>query len=268
VLAPKGITFAPSQQVIGLGDISVSANLEFGPFYTEMETGACAGLDFGQIGLSIAFPTAKKACSTDLWGTDFGNGGGCQFTLFTTCNTRTGLSWVNPALTLGAELHTSTCRGGASGVRAPRTVTGAADERVADNPELVAPVYKEYRTAEFSEMDTTVAIFADKTVDATVQGGRRLFVGLGNYFYNLFNSNFRLSLFYNYSSKKADTITVKNSSFDVSSLQIPSSAHRLSWKLSYKFKNMMELGFGSQHIVAGRNVPQQNDLFVSFVASF
>ncbi len=267
VLGSKGITFVPTQQTIGLGDISVSANLEFGPFYTESECAECRGLDFGQVGLSIGFPTGKKANTATLWASEFGNGGGYQFTLFSTFNTRTG-NWFNPTMNFGVELHTSACRGGANGLRVPRIVTGAQEQRVIDNPDLVAPVFKEYKTDAFSEMDTTVAMFADKTVNASVKVGRRAFVGIGNYFYDVFASNFRLGLFYNYSSKKADTVTVQDPSFVTTSLQYPTRAHRLSWKLSYKFKNLMELGFGSQHLLAGRSVPEQHDFFLSVVAAF
>lgn len=267
VLAPKGIAFIPTQQTIGLGDISLSASLEFGPFYTESECGECRGLDFGQVGLSIGFPTGKKADAGVLWGPEFGNGGGYQFTLFSTFNTRTG-NWFNPTMNFGVELHTTACRSGANGLRVPRIVTGAQEQRVIDNPDLVAPVFKEYRTDAFSEMDTTVAIFADKVANASLKVGRRAFVGIGNYFYDVFANNFRLGLFYNYSSKNADTVTVNDPAFVTTSLQYPTSAHRFSWKLSYKFKNMMELGFGSQHLLAGKSVPEQHDFFLSFVASF
>lgn len=268
VLGSKGITFVPTQQVIGLGDLSLSANLEFGPFYAESEVGNCKGIDFGQVGLSIGFPTAKKADAATLWGTEFGNGGGFQFTLFGSCNARTGFSFLNPTLNCGVELHTWACRSGTTGIRVPRTVTATQEMRVADVPNLDAPVFKEYLTDAFSEVDTTVALFADSVTDARVKVGRRVFVGVGNYFYDMFNTNFRLGVFYNYSSKKADNICVSDKSFVTTSLQFPTSAHRMSWKLSYKFKNLMELGFGSQHVLAGRSVPELHDVFVSFVASF
>ncbi len=268
VLGSKGIKFKPSQHTTGIGDLSISANIEFGPFYTETECGGCRGVDFGQVGISIACPTAKTSCSADLWAPEFGNGGGYQFTLFGTCNTRTGFSLINPMFMFGYELHTSVCRSGASGLRIPRMVTQLAEGRVIDNPEIFAPCFREYRTNPFTEIDTTVAMFADTKTDATLKVGRRVFFGFGNYFYDIFSSNMRLSLLYNYSSKKADTVTVKDNSFDASLLQFPSRAHRLSWKLSYKFENLIELGCGSQHIIAGRSVPQQNDVFLSIVASF
>jgi hypothetical protein len=169
---------------------------------------------------------------------------------------------------LGYEMHTSASRNGGNGVRMPRTVTQLVEGPVIDNPDIVKPCFREYRTDPFQEIDTTVAIFADSAVDATVKIGSRAFFSIGNYFYNFLYSNVRLSLLYNYSSKKADEITVKKSSFDPSSLQFPSIAHRLSWKLSYKFENLMELGIGSQHIIAGKSVPEQHDVFLSFIASF
>jgi hypothetical protein len=268
VLGSKGITFIPNQQSIGLGDLSLSANFEFGPFYRESEKCVCRGIDFGQLGFSVGFPTGKQADSSLLWGTEFGNGGGFQFTFFGTCNTRTGFSFLNPTWNFGVEVHTWACRSGVNGIRVPRTVTATPEMRVVDVPHLDAPVFKEFLTDAFSEPDTKITLFADSVTDAFVRVGRRAFVSVGNYFYDIFNTSFRLGIFYTYASKKCDKICVRDSSLVTTSLQCPSSSNRLSWKLSYKFKNLMELGFGSQHVLAGRNIPESHDIFCSFVASF
>ncbi len=42
----------------------------------------------------------------------------------------------------------------------------------------------------------------------------------------------------------------------------------IGWDLSYKFNNMVELNIGSEHAIAGKNVPKHHEVFASVVAVF
>jgi len=97
-------------------------------------------------------------------------------------------------------------------------------------------------------------------------------VGVGNYFYNVFNLGFRLGVLYQYMHKQKDSVSVKNTEneFDTNLLEARTDrrAHTIGWDLSYKFKNMIELNFGSEHAIAGKNVPRHHKVFASVVAVF
>lgn len=266
VLGSKGITFDLSQRKVGLGDISLFANLEFGPFMREYENGFCAGLDAGQIGVNVSFPTASKLTGNNLWEIQLGNGS-YQFTFFGNAIFRTKSNFFNPALHAGVEINTCFCAADA-GLRIPRVVKHeGGDTKIGDIPDIYTPVFKEYRADAFEEVDSTVAMFADKIAEGTFRRGHRIFVGLGNYFYNVFKTNFRLGAFYNYSHKGEDKLCCEESC-DTSCFEGKSIAHRVSWSLAYKFENFVEVGFGSQHIVAGKNVPEQHEIFLSLSAAF
>lgn len=279
VLGSKGMSFIPSQRKIGIGDFSLFGNLEFGPFFFNgKDDGLCGGLDVGQIGLNISFPTAAKTCGDTFWEMQFGNGGGFQFTIFGNFIFRTELYYVNPALHAGIELNTHFNAGNA-GIRTARLVIHTNELlRIGDDPNIVAPVFKEYLSDPFEELDSTVSVFGDKVSSSSVKIGNRFFIGIGNYFYDLFKTNLRFGLFYNFSIKAKDQICgelFSNSDSNVchdcwGSLctKYTSIAHRLSWSLSYKFRNFVEVGLGSQHIVAGKNVPEQHEVFLSVATAF
>lgn len=88
----------------------------------------------------------------------------------------------------------------------------------------------------------------------------------------MFNLGFRLGVLYQYMHKQKDSVTVKNTAslFDTNLLEVRTDrrVHMIGWDLSYKFKNMVELNFGSEHTVAGRNVVQHHEVFASVVAVF
>jgi len=271
VLEPKGIIFDPSQQKVGIGDVSLFGIAEFGPFYHEFDSGFCIGLDSAQLGLNVSFPTASKSTGTKLWEIEFGNGGGFMFSFFGSLNVRSKADFFNPTLNAGIEINTAFCSGKVGGIRIAKTIKQDTEKKVGANSDIITPVFKEYYADPFEEKDTTISLFADTLVkDATVKVGRRVFVGVGNYYFNAFKTNLRLGIFYNYSSKQGNEICIDDPSFDTESIlcATKSSSHRISWDLLYKFKNFIEVGFGTQHIFAGKNVPEQHELFFSFSIAF
>jgi len=269
VLAPKGITFCGNQQKAGIGDISLFGILEAGPFFTKFRN-SCIALDSAQLGLNIAFPSGTKSTGITLWEIEFGNGGGLQFSFFASANFRTSSDYVNPFFNIGAECNTTFCSVRSGGIRIPKIITQEEEGKLRENPDILLPVFKEYRTLPFEEVDSTITMFADSsTDDATIQRGRRIFFGFGNYIYRIFKRNFRLGLFYTYSRKKVDTI-IAPSTFDTSSFASAPDciSHRINWSLTYKFESNIDLAFGSQHIVSGKNVPQQHEVFFSVAIMF
>jgi hypothetical protein len=111
-------------------------------------------------------------------------------------------------------------------------------------------------------------MFAGTTVPTCIKYGSKVIVGIGNYSYNVFDLGFRLGLFYEYMYKHCDEITVKcepSGQFDTSALiaRTDRRAHTFSWNLMYEFENRIELGFGSLHVFAGKNIPRHRDIFGS-----
>jgi len=268
VLGAKGIAFEPNQQKVGIGDISLVGIVEFGPFFRELN-GFCFSLDSAQIGLNVSLPTGSRATGSTLWEIDFGNPGKYQVTVFGSAAFRTESNLFNPIVHGGIEINT-TASGGSGGVRIPRIVKHTdLEQRIGDNPDIITPVFNEYFSDLFEEVDSTVAIFADRVFCSDINIGNRIFVGVGNFFYNVFKTDFRLGIFYNYSRKFKDKIVDKDgSSSACPSIFANSISHSISWNLTYQFKKLVEVGFGSQHIVAGRNVPQQHEIFLSLSTAF
>jgi len=132
--------------------------------------------------------------------------------------------------------------------------------------------FQQYCVEPFSESDTTVLHFADQAVSTRARLGSRVLIGIGNYFYNVFNLGFRLGILYQYIHKSKDSVSVKKTEdmFDTNLLEARTDrrSHTIGWYLSYKFNNMVELNIGSEHAIAGKNVPKHHELFASVVAVF
>jgi len=269
VLGGKGFEFDPNQQKIGFGDISLFSIAEFGPYFTTLGDSFCVSLDALQLGMNVAFPSGSKTTGTKFWEIEFGKGGGYQITFFGSTHFRTEANFLNPMFHAGVEINSNYCASGATGIRMPRTVTHTdSTTRIGEIDEIFTPVFTQYYAREFEEVDSTVAMFSDIAPDATVKVGNRFFFGVGNYFYDVFQTNLRIGVFYNYSSKRPDCFGIEDESFDSSSLSFKSKAHRVGWNLSYQSPQGVEVGFGSQHVFSGTNVPEQHEVFLSLVVSF
>ena len=81
-----------------------------------------------------------------------------------------------------------------NGIRVPHIVTHTGTERLENDPNVNLPfingrrLFGEFRADDFAELDSKVAIFADNIPTMTAKLGRRIFVGIGNYFYDLFKT--------------------------------------------------------------------------------
>lgn len=292
ILAPKGITFAPRVRKTGLGDVSVFGSVGFTDIVEQVE--------IFQVGANVVFPSGGKDHGNELAPVILGNGGAYQVELFVNVLFKSCLSAFNPTV----RLATGFSSGYTGAVRVPAlkslvhidSLTDALsdhkhdpetefqklrnlDQLVGVPPTFIFDSNGKWYTDSFQEYDSLYAPFADRAYTAKIKQGNRFLVSVGNYFYNVFNLNLRLGVFYDYLSKAQDTFCLRclgsqgignQSDYNVASLQDRTSvrAHNIGWHLAYKFENMLEVDIGSHHTFAGRNTPRVNEAFISFVTVF
>jgi len=267
VLQPKGLIFEPHQHKTGLGDLTLFGLLDFGGYSDH--------LDGFQVGLNIVFPTSNKQSGNQIWEVELGNGGAYQFDPFVNILVSTTSPVFNPTFKLAGEFSKK--------FAGSRRVPGLKSNDVRKNiqavsdlaPLFVPPIaqaYSGYFVDPFQLYDSTVPFFADRASCATIKIGNKVIVGVGNYFYNAFNLGLRLGLFYDYTHKGSDTICIDPAcgTFNTCLLtgRTATRAHQLSWNLTYKFRSLVELSMGSQHVFSGINVPKCHDFFASLVLVF
>lgn len=259
VLRPKKISYAPSQRITGIGDISLFAIADFA------ECSDC--IDGLQCGLSLVLPTAAKSRASTLFEADLGNGGGMLIDIWSNVFFRSGSEYVNPTCRVGVEFGLNKFL---STQRIPEVKVQETEGLLRNNPTLVVPIFAEYRTDPFVEIDSTVPFLADSAIAARMRQGYKMFVGFGNYFYDLFNTQARLGIFYDYLRTGKTKIFGVAARFKTSLLSDSSEsrAHRIGWNLSCKTSAGFEILFGSQHILAGKNVAKSHELFASIIALF
>jgi len=273
VLAPKGITYKPRQRKTGFGDLSIFAYIDAGLAFEHM--------DSLEIGMNFVLPTGKKADCDTLWDIELGNGGLFQCNWFINGIFNTCSNALNPSFRLAAEVSASSSRG--SRMRIPqrhvnptlrRFVAEIGDEDFgAPDVDVIRPFpeFNQYFVDPFNELDSLCAAFADEAVRARVKQGSRVLVGIGNYFYNVCIRGIRLGIFYDFMHKGSDEVDVlcvdRPERFVTSKVTdcTNESWHRLGWNLTNKFRDLCEVNFGSQHIVAGTNTPKVHEVFASVI---
>lgn len=266
VLEPKGLTFETEQRVTGLGDISAFLSLEY------VQDFVLEG------GLAFVFPTGGGGKGCTVWEPIIGNGGSFQFSPFLQFLWYSSSPYLNPFGRMAVEFSTSY---NSDTTRVPTIVSSDVVRTMVKNVEgLSAPdTFQDFYVDSFSEFDSCVALFADKTPCIKKKPGTRILFGFGNYSYKLFHVDLRLGLFYDYYRKTKDSFWVNQDKLDCDceapcidekTMEDCSSetGHNFSANLTYKFSNMFELGFGGQFTFLGRNVPKQRSLYFSFVAVF
>lgn len=266
VFYPKGLNFVPNQHIFGLGDISVSA---------AVDVGKALDIDSVQFGANMVVPTGRSGTGNVIGELTLG-GGVYDFEFFGNTNVRTSSNIFNPtircALGFGYSPACNSRINCGKGLRIPQIITGENGEVVTQVPGLVVPVFSQYFTQNFNEVNTTVPQFADFLVPAKLHIGPRGLIAFGNYFYNLFNlPDMRLGLFYDYSVKAKDhVVALAPGEFNVDVLSDGTNmrAHRIGANLTYTFENSFEFTLGSQHIIAGMNTPKTNELVCIFTAVF
>jgi hypothetical protein len=265
VLDPKGIVWEKQQKKVGIGDIALFGLIDIGGMIHHVDGLQCGG--------SVIFPTGNQAKGSSLWEIELGNGGGFQFEGFITTILNSSCRYFNPCLKLVGQVSASHYATN----RTPRVRKFAGPRQrmsLIENLDLIVSVetISKYYVSPFEEYDSTVSAFADKAVRTCVKSGPKVMVGVGNYFYDLFNANFRLGAFYDFTYKGQDkseavcdsVVKIKN---DLC-LCTTSQAHRFGWNLTYKFESLVEVNIGSEHILAGKNIPKTHEAFASVVLVF
>lgn len=274
VLDAKNLELRRVQRKSGVGDISLFGLIDIGQNLTYLES--------LQLGGTFVLPTGGKADGSIIWEPILGNGGAFQIEFFTNLLFDFQVNAFNPTARLAINLSAPFM----SNQRVPNTFTvSAADLNFVNNQvqELVQvndvlgfdfpTIYSGYHfTQPFdAQLSSSVLYFADRAVRTKIRCGTRLLFGIGNYFYNTFNLGFRLGVFYDYMHKSKDSVCVQCAGdFEECILEKFSEqrSHTISWNLTYKLKNMIELNVGTQHIVAGKNVPRIAQVFTSIVLVF
>lgn len=267
VLDKKGLVFQPHQVKTGVGDISIFGLFDFAGYFCHLD-----GL---QLGVNVVLPTGSQATGNLLFEPELGNGA-YSFEPFFNAIFNTPSPVFNPSLKLVGQFSLSRKPSARGSVRVPQTITNTTRGLVKDVPGLVAPDFYAQAThhfvSAFSELDSKFAAFANPVPGACVKRGSRFLVGVGNYMYNVFNLGFRLGLFYDFALKNRDKITVScpPGTFDTCQATkfTETRSHSIGANLTYKFRNMLELNIGTQHVIAGRNIPRTHEFFASVIAIF
>ena len=277
VLEPKGIELCPLQHEVGFGDVSL---------FTLVDFGARVDWAYGmQTGIEVVFPSGKKAGASRLFDIGLGNNGSYLCNVFFNANFASDHRYFNPAVRIVGGIGVGSS--GARELRIPELKVNAQTSFVnvleaADvlnvnitvfSPQPVQTPNNSYRVSAFSELDSIIPGFADNATCAHIRSGPRLLLGVSNYMFDVIKEDMRLGIFYDYMRKGDDKITVScdpGKQLDTSKVQqcLKSSSHTLGVNLTYKFKDMCEVNFGSQHVFKGRNVPQVHEFFFSVIAVF
>jgi len=271
VLKPKGIAFKARQRSMGFGDMTLFGLFDFADY---LERLSCL-----QIGTNIVLPTGRVGSQNILFPVSLGNGG-VQFDFFVNTVFSSRARMFNPALHLVWNVALSY----ATTQRIPRRISNSTQQQIKNFPfsDTVPRTFRSYYVDPFSEFDTSVPAFAMTEFPIILSRAQRLLFGFGNYAYDVLSTGIQLAVFYDIMHKGGDCMKLDKSSCKQQSLNVSDSeldiagttkltserSHSLSWTLSYQFKNMVELNIGSQHVIAGKNVPRTHELFVSFIAVF
>ena len=269
VLGKKGICFNPVQRKTGIGDLNLLASIDIAdylPWYI-------AGCEFGVIGI---IPTAGKESGHGLWEPILGNGGAFQLDIFAQTHFQTAIRAFNPVIRIAGNFSKSfiNCHQRVAAAKSSGDgVAGGAPALVSSVSGLLSPdTFAGYYVLPFDGLDSTVAMFADGTAPVRIKYGNRFTFGIGNHVYNAFNLGFRLGMFYTYMCKSQDKACACDRSQALNTAQLQEGtrqqAHTVSWNLVYECENQVELSIGSQHIVAGKNVPQSHEWFATMALVF
>ncbi len=265
ILEPKKLIFESLQRETGVGDISLFALID--------AANAFEYLDGLQAGVNLVFPSGGKLKGDRVWEIVLGNGGAFQGDVFVQALFSSPSAAFNPSIRLAAEFSapfTAKRRVPKLKTNEDRVMANEVEELITVDP------FDDFFVDPFKESDTTIPFFADRAVSTRTKLGSHVLIGIANYFYNALNLGFRLGIFYDFSHKSKDKLTVNDECktgadiFNTAVLEerTDTKSHRIGWQLAYKFKNMVELNIGSQHVFSGKNVPLVHEIFASLVAVF
>lgn len=262
VFGAKGLFFDKSARKTGVGDITLFGHLDFAPCENMYNT--------FQLGLAIVVPSGGTANDAILWPPVLGNGGATQVDLYMHFIADTGCNVFNPSLRFAVEFSGPFKQYRRAIQR--KTNGSSTRQRVASVRGLLAPGnFESFVVDPFDTDDSIVSLFGDASVRVKTRYGTKVLLGLGNYFYEAFYRKLRLGIFYEYMHKRSDVISCDNGSVDTAAFSSNTNAfaHTLSWTLVYKNNDgMLEVGIGSQHIVAGANMPREHEGFLTVTVLF
>lgn len=266
ILQSKGLEFHERQRRTGIGDISTYVTMDWAEYFNYM--------DALQLAVNFVLPSGNKPNANTVWEVLLGNGGAFQVEGSLTLLFNSPLAVFNPALRFVGQLSASFN----SLRRVPKLRIQDQQPRVlvAQFDDLIVPMATfrgNYYVDTFEQYDSCIAELADLAIPTSTKYGSRFLVSIGNYFYNVMDLGLRLGVFYDYMMKGKDKVSARctaGSLFNTCLLErfTAERFHRFGWNLTYKFQNLVELNIGSQHIIAGRNVPRLQELYVSFIAVF
>jgi hypothetical protein len=264
VLGSKGIGFANRQVKVGMGDFSLFGIIDIGGLWEYAD-----GIQFG---LTIVFPTGSAGNPNMLFNPSLSDGS-YKFEPFFNAIFNSPSPVFNPAVKLVGSFSASRSTGSSGGTRVGQTLSSSGRVQVKTVPGLSFPArFADYYVSAFDASSSSIPMFGDAAVPAIIKSGNKFLLGIGNYFFNVFNLGFRLGVFYDYIRKGSDSVCIDKcqGAFDTSGLTANTSqrSHSIGFNLTYKFKNMLELNFGTENVIGGRNVPRTNDFFVSMIAVF
>jgi hypothetical protein len=266
ILGPKGLAFDSRQRRTGFGDITLFVFADFldmdWPF-----------TDF-QAGANLVCPSGGREDASKVWDPVLGNGGGYEldFSLqgaFCGCN-----YLVNPVFRIVAQIglpfkyHS----------RIPQLKQLQNGPQVVNTvPGLLAPSpFGAYYVDDYSQYDANVPYFADSDINIKRRYGSRISLMLGNYIDRPACLDCRIGVFYEYMYKGKDSVSAQTTcngvtpqlNATVATGFSKQQAHRISWNLAHQFTQQLELTVGSYHVVAGRNLPREQRIFISGLFHF
>lgn len=271
ILEPKGLTYEPLQRKTGIGDVAFFGYVDAANYFNYV--------DALQVGFNIVVPTATADVKSTLWPVDLSEGGGTQISLFTSGIFHSPWAGINPSFQFAVEFTPAFTgnRRIAQFKQFNGPVDGVHNVIGVGNPlgglkQTVPPVFGDTVTT-FGQFDSTIPAFADASVPTLVRQPPQIVAGIGNYFFNLFKKDFRLGIFYDFEyqgKQKLKVLCAQDAVFDTASLEklTLTESHRISWRISYRFKNYIEVNGGTQHVVGGKNVIQFNQIYASLIAVF
>ncbi|MCA9770715.1 hypothetical protein KC460_05080 [Candidatus Dependentiae bacterium] len=271
VLGSKGLKFHNRQRKVGVGDVSIYCLADWGHYLDYM--------DALQLGVNVVLPSGNKRKGDKVWEVELGNGGAVQVEGSVTMLFNSPSPVFNPVVRLAGQVSVP--------LTAPRRVPKLrkqANDPTSVTPRVLIREFEDllvpietfrgyYHLDPFEEYDSSVLEFADLAVKTRVRYGSQFLISVGNYFYNVMNLGLRFGAFYDFMHKGKDSIcTVCDSPrlFNTCLLEERTNQrfHRFGWNMTYKFDNMVEINTGSQHILAGRNIPRTHEMYISVVAVF
>ena len=266
ILAPKGICLCELQNKFGVGDVSLFTLFDF--------ANAFKRVDGFQLGAGVIFPVSRTSNPNRIWEPTLGTE--AYWIGFSGNILAKVTPYFNPSASIGVKfsLPFKSCR------RVPKLKKQLQDERVQAKYiddlivpcDLINPSYADYWVEQFCEFDSCVKGFADEAFNTETNLGNILEFNLGNYFYNVFATDFMINIFYEFTYKGKDEVCVLGTSgtFNTNLLEqnTRSTSHGISWNVSYIGKEGIEMSVGSKHTIAGTNTPKDHEITVSVVFAF